>query len=316
MGGFSSRPSLYGPSYGPSMYGSYGSSSPYSSGTGFGSLGVIAKALVVIVGLVVLLLAALFIYNAVAMAGGKQAVSILGSPTVPDQAPLPLDGKTATTLPAANAPITQGADNGMQFWMYIKDWDYQFGKKKSIVYRKDSTNAAYRNPDISLHETDNSLNVTVSIYPGTAGGGASSSPGASNDAGANGDSYTCTVENVPLQTWFAVSVTVFQRNLDVYINGKLVKSCVLPGVPRPAAGDIIVGGGGGFSGSVCNVHAYPNMLGPSDAAAFFAAGTNCASFAQPSSSNTTEGTKMTLFGYTFYFNVKDSSGKVVGSSSF
>jgi len=310
---FSSRPSLYGPTPGPSMY----SSSSTLSSSGFGSMGVIAKALVVIVGLVVVLLAALFIYNAIATASGKQAVSILGAPTVPDQAPLPLDGKKVTTIPASNAPITQGADNGMQFWMYIKDWDTNFGKKKYIVYRKDSTNAAYRNPEVSLHETDNSLNVKVSIYPGTAGGGASSSPGASNDSGATGDSYTCTVENVPLQTWFAVSVTVFQRNLDVYINGKLVKSCVLPGVPRPAAGDIVVGNDtNGFSGSVCNVHAYPNMLGPSDAAAFFAAGTNCASFAQPSSSNTTDGTKMTLFGYTFTFNVKDSSGKVVGSSSF
>jgi hypothetical protein len=290
------------------------SSTPVATATGFNSMSVIAKALVVIVGLVVVALAALFIYNAVARSYGKPAVSILGSPAVPDQAPIPLDGKTVTTIPSANVPITQGADNGIQFWMFIKDWDYKFGKKKSIVYRKDSTNAAFKNPDISLHETDNSLNVTVSIYPTSSGAGASSSPSAANNGSATGDSYTCTVENVPLQTWFAVSVTIFQRNMDVYINGKLVKSCVLPGVPRPAAGDIVVGDAGGFSGSVCNVHAYPNMLGPTDAAAFFAAGTNCASFAQPSSTNTTDGSQMTLFGYTFI--LKDSSGKVVQSSSF
>ena len=279
-------------------------------------MSVIAKGLVVVVGLVVVLLAALFIYNAVAMANGKQAVSVLGSPTVPDQAPVPLDGKVSTNIPGSNAPLTSGADNGVQFWMFIKDWDYKFGKKKSILYRKDSTNASFKNPDISLHETDNSLNVTVSIYPASSGAGSSSSPAASNSDSATGDSFTCTVENVPLQTWFAVSVTIFQRNLDVYINGKLVKSCVLPGVPRPAAGDIVVGDAGGFSGSVCNVHAYPNMLGPSDAAAFFSAGTNCASFAQPSSTTTAGGSQMTLFGYTFTFAVKDSSGKVVQSSSF
>ena len=108
-------------------------------------MGVIAKALVVIVGLVVVLLAALFIYNAIATASGKQAVSVLGSPTVPDQAPLPLDGKTKTTIPAANAPITQGADNGVQFWMFIKDWDYQFGKKKYVSgKRKPSSGVAER----------------------------------------------------------------------------------------------------------------------------------------------------------------------------
>lgn len=274
--------------------------------TGFNALSVVVKVLVVCIGLVIVILAALFIYNATAAANGKSGTSILGSTTVPDQAPLPLDGKVVTTIAGSSAPIVQGADNGIQFWMFIKDWDYQFGKKKSILYRKDSTTPTFRNPDISLHPTDNSLDVTVSIYPADE-----------SSTSSNGDSYTCTVENVPLQTWFAVSVTVFQRNLDVYINGKLVKSCVLPGVPRPAAGDIVVGSGGGFSGSVCNIHAYPNMLSPSDAAAFFAAGTNCSSFAMPSSSTTSaSGSKMTLFGYTFTFDVKDSSGKVVQSSSF
>jgi hypothetical protein len=109
---------------------------------------------------------------------------------------------------------------------------------------------------------------------------------------------------------------VFQRNLDVYINGKLVKSCVLPGVPRPAAGDITVGAGGGFSGYVCNVHAYPNMLGPTDAAAFFSLGTNCASFAQPPSDTTAKGSEVTLFGYTYTFGVKDASGKQISNYSF
>lgn len=277
---------------------------PTASPSGFGGLGMFMKVIITLVGLVILVLAALFIYNAVAAANGKPGVTGLGTNTVPDQAPLPLDGTKKKVIPGSSAPIVSGADNGVQFWMYIKDWDYQFGKKKHVLYRKDSTTPTYRNPEISLHPTDNSLDVTVSIY---------SDDSASTSS--NGDTFTCTVENVPLQTWFAVSVTVFQRNLDVYINGKLVKSCVLPGVPRPAAGDIIVGDSSGFSGSVCNVHAYPNKLTPSDAASFFSAGTNCASFAQPDSTNTT-GTKMTLFGYTFTFDVRDSSGNVVQSSSF
>ena len=285
-------------------------SSVNTASSGFNSMSWWAKGLVVIVGLGLIIFSAILIYNAVAAANGKPTVNVTGAPAVPDQAPLPLDGKTVTTIPAANMPLSQGADNGVQFWMYIKDWDYRFGNKKSILLRKDSTNANFKNPEISLHETDNSLNVTVSIYPASSGAGSSSSPAPSNSASASGDSYTCTVENVPLQTWFAVSVTVFQRNLDVYINGKLVKSCVLPGVPRPAAGDIVVGDNQGFSGSVCNVHSYPKMLGPTDAAAFFAKGTNCATFAQPPA---LEDKGFSIFGYTFI--IKDKSGKVVQSSS-
>ena len=285
-------------------------SSVNSASSGFNSMSWLAKGLVVVVGLGLIIFSAILIYNAIAAANGSPTVNVTGAPSVPDQAPLPLDGKTVTTIPAANMPLGQGADNGVQFWMYIKDWDYRFGNKKSILLRKDSTNANFKNPEISLHETDNSLNVTVSIYPASSGAGSSSSPAPSNSASASGDSYTCTVENVPLQTWFAVSVTVFQRNLDVYINGKLVKSCVLPGVPRPAAGDIVVGDNQGFSGSVCNVHSYPKMLGPTDAAAFFAKGTNCATFAQPPA---LEDKGFSIFGYTFI--IKDKSGKVVQSSS-
>lgn len=285
-------------------------SSVNTASSGFNSMSWWAKGLVVVVGLGLIIFSAILIYNAIAAANGSPTVNVTGAPSVPDQAPLPLDGKTVTTIPAANMPLGQGADNGVQFWMYIKDWDYRFGNKKSILLRKDSTNANFKNPEISLHETDNSLNVTVSIYPVSSGAGSSSSPAPSNSASASGDSYTCTVENVPLQTWFAVSVTVFQRNLDVYINGKLVKSCVLPGVPRPAAGDIVVGDNQGFSGSVCNVHSYPKMLGPTDAAAFFAKGTNCATFAQPPA---LEDKGFSIFGYTFI--IKDKSGKVVQSSS-
>lgn len=274
--------------------------------SGFNGMNIIMKSLIVLVGLVIIVLAALFIYNAVMISSGKKPTTVLGAPTVPDQMPLPVDGKTKTTISGSNAPLTEGANNGVQFWMYIKDWDYEFGKKKSVLYRKDSTTPTFRNPDISLHPTDNSLDVTVSIYAGDQ-----------SDTSSTGDSYTLTVENVPLQSWFSVSVTVFQRNLDVYINGKLVKSAVLPGVPRPAAGDIIVADAGGFSGQICNVHAYPNMLSPSDAAAFFSAGTNCASYASSSSETTTDGnTKLTLFGYTFTFGIRDAvSGKIISESS-
>jgi hypothetical protein len=122
------------------------------------------KALVVIAGLVVVLFAALFLYNVIQNANGKPGVSVMGPAVVPDQAPTPLDGKTPTTIPAANVQASSGADNGVQFWMFIKDWDYSFGKEKGILVRKDSTNAARFNPKISLHPTDNSLNVSVSVY--------------------------------------------------------------------------------------------------------------------------------------------------------
>jgi hypothetical protein len=270
-----------------------------------------------VVGIIILLLIVLIIYNIIQVSTGKPGFSVIPSSLTAgstDQAPTSTDGKTLTTIPAANMPLNKGSDYGLQFWMYIKDWDYRFGQEKTVIQRVDSANTSIISPRISLGATDNTLNVTVSIFP-TGANAQTASPAPANATSATGDSYTCTVENVPLQSWFAVSVTVFQRNLDVYINGQLVKSCVLPGVPKPAVGDVQIGPSGGFSGAVCNVHGYPEMLEPSDAHAFYAAGTTCG-FSTPAG-GTGGGKTMTLFGYTFTFGVKDTkSGKDVVNYTF
>jgi hypothetical protein len=57
------------------------------------------------------------------------------------------------------------------------------------------------------------------------------------------------------------------------------------------------------------------MLGPADAQAFFAAGTNCAS-SKPQSESSPSTTMMKIFGYTFQFNVLDGTGKKVRGTTF
>jgi len=275
----------------------------------------VTKGIVFVLGIAIVAMAGLFIYNAVRVANGQPSTTMFGPAVTTDQTPAPVDGKKGTIIPAGSVPLTSGSDFGIQYWMFIQDWDYKFGQEKNVLIRTDPTNLGVTNPKITLHPTDNSLNVSVSVFGSSSTATASSNPAPANAGNATGDLFTCTVENVPLQSWFSVSVTVFQRNLDVYINGKLVKSAVLPGVPRPAVGDILVAPNGGFSGSICNVHSYPNMLGPNDTAVFFAAGTNCAS-SKPASEAIPNTTFMKIFGYTFQFNVLDGTGKKVRGTTF
>ena len=201
---------------------------------------------------------------------------------------------------------------GMQWWMFIKDWNYGYGKDKPILTRPDPTNGSIMNPSVSLHPTDNSLKVSISLFP--SGDGASKTEPA--PAGASGSStddvYVCEVTNLPLQTWFSVGVTVFGRNLDVYIDGKLVKSCFLPGVPKPAIGDIQLSPGGGFSGYLCDFYHYPRMLTPGDAMTFFSAGTGCKN--KVPADGTGPGTSTT--GYSVKFGVYDTLGKQVQEYTF
>jgi len=221
------------------------------------------------------------------------------------------DATKTTTVSAASAPLSsenQG-NYGAQWWMFVKDWNYGYGKDKSVVYRPDAGNSSVANPNISLHPTDNTLRVSVSIFPSSEGGSGKSQPAPAGHSGSSDDVFVCDVPNIPLQAWFSVSMTVFERNLDVYIDGKLVKSCFLPGVPKPAVGDIQIAKDGGFSGYMCGFTHYPRMLTPDDAISFFTAGTPCSS--QTGSSATAAAT-----GYSVKFGVYDTVGKEVQEYTF
>ncbi len=220
------------------------------------------------------------------------------------------DATTSSTIQAKNAPLSAERDGayGIQWWMYVKDWNYGYGKEKSVIVRPDPTNKAVMNPKISLHPTDNSLKISVSVYPSSEGGTGKAEPAPAGHSGATDDVFVCEVPNIPLQAWFAVGVTLFGRNLDVYIDGKLVKSCFIPAVPKPAAGDIQLTPDGGFSGNVCTLYHYPRMLTPGDAMNFWSAGTPCQSKTATGGSSAT--------GYSVKFGVYDALGKEVQEYAF
>jgi hypothetical protein len=251
---------------------------------------------------IVIAMAAIALFFVVLFSLGSVAGDI-GITTSPDQVPTEIDGKVGTTVASA----ISGSNTNLQFWMYIKDWNYKFNETKHVIAQTSSTNPGVHAPKVTLHPTDNSLDVTVSVYPGE------SDLGTSNNG--SGSTYTVTLENVPLQSWFAVSISIHGRSIDVYLNGMLVVSGILPGVPMPASGNLIIGGGGGFSGSICTVRAGSVQLTPADAAGFYSAGTGCSSSTAGNSASS-DLNNLSLFGYTFVFGVKDSAGKqVTGLSS-
>jgi hypothetical protein len=265
----------------------------------------------VIVGIILIYFAVLF-FNYIQGATGQPGISMFEMKSTGDVTPTTVDGKTRTVIPAGDAPSTGGIDYGFQYWMFLSDWNYKFGSNKEVLKRIGINNAMVQNPRIFLSPTDNTLNVQVSIYPtGEAAGAAV--PGAST----TGDSQTCSVENIPLQTWFSVSVTVFQRNMDIYINGRLVKSCVLNGVPKPSVGNIILNDLGGFSGALCNVNYYNGMLTPDDAKEFHSKGTTCSPPATAGAVTPVDDSVfITLFGYTFRFSTLNKAGEELNSYTF
>jgi hypothetical protein len=271
--------------------------------------GNLSTILSVLGGLVLLYIGVVF-FNYIQRWNGQPGITLWETKSTGDVTPTTVDGKTRTVIPTGDAPSTGGSDYGFQYWMFLSDWNYKFGSDKDVLKRIAPNNPQVTNPRIFLSPTDNTLNVQVSLFSNDAKPGVAS-PGTEG----SGEVQTCSVENVPLQSWFSVSVTVFQRNLDIYINGRLVKSCVLRGVPRPAVGDVILNDNGGFSGSLCNVNYYNGMLTPEDAKSFHTKGTTCAPPATAGATSPVDKNSffITLFGYTFRFMTLNRDGKELTS---
>jgi hypothetical protein len=69
----------------------------------------------------------------------------------------------------------------------------------------------------------------------------------------------CVVQDFPLQKWVHVVVCQYNQVLDIYIDGKLRSSCVLPGFPDVVQENLVLCPDEGFSGMISKV-SYSNTI--------------------------------------------------------
>jgi len=119
-------------------------------------------------------------------------------------------------------------------WFYVNQWNYKYGEEK-VIFRRGSRNTP--SPSVFFDPFDNTLHIGVTVYP-------------SEQSSSGKEIFDCAVPNMPIQTWTNVIIALNTRSLDVYLQGKLVKTCVLPGVARHDVNnsDLALTPDGGFSG--------------------------------------------------------------------
>ena len=102
---------------------------------------------------------------------------------------------------------------------------------------------------------------------------ASATADAASRAAANSSVNTCLIENIPIQKWFNVIVSLYGLTMDVYLDGKLVRTCVMPGVPQVNnAANINVTNNGGFSGWTTKFQYWSDASNPQQAYNIYKAG--------------------------------------------
>jgi len=182
------------------------------------------------------------------------------------------DGKTTSTI-SASSLATSGSDVpssnfAYSVWFYVNDWNYRYGEPKVIFGRMGSKSSNAQGsvngisgldpcPAVVLGAVENNISVSLGCYPGI-----DQEP---TTPGGNTVVHTCSVANVPIQKWVNLVISIYGRTMDLYIDGKLVRTCLLPGVASiNNNADLYVTPAGGFDGWTSKLQYYPNSLNPQD----------------------------------------------------
>ena len=187
---------------------------------------------------------------------------------------------------------------GLSTWIYIDNWNYKYGEEKTII---SSGNNYF--PKITLDSYKNDLIVSVNVYDVSdytqeqlkfelddngytsysdsdtfsCSGGKIFAGGASTgvDCPKASTLEDIVIDNINIQKWVNILVTFNNRTLDVYINGKLVKSKPFDNIIINGNGytdDILITPSGGFGGFVSKVQYFPYFITPAKAWSIYRSG--------------------------------------------
>ena len=186
----------------------------------------------------------------------------------------------ATSL-ATNGTSVPSTNFAYSVWFYINNWNYRYGEPKVIFGRMSSVSSQGQGsvsgingldpcPSVVLGALENNISISLGCYPGV-----DQQP---TTTGGTTVVHTCSITNVPIQKWVNLTMSVYGRSMDVYIDGKLVKTCLLPGIANVNnSANIYVTPLGGFDGWTSKLQYYPNALNPQDAWNIYSKGYTTAS---------------------------------------
>lgn len=190
-----------------------------------------------------------------------------------------LDAKTSYTVASSslsnNSTNTAPTNFTYSMWIYINNWNYRYGQPKVILGRMGGKSTSPSDsgiegvygsnpcPVISLGAVDNNVTCAISCYP-IVYDVSDINNDITNDISSN-VVHTCSITSVPLQSWVQLAIVVNNQTLDFYMNGKMVRTCMLPGpVKIDNTADVIITPGGGFDGYTANVQYWPAPKNPQD----------------------------------------------------
>lgn len=167
---------------------------------------------------------------------------------------------TTTTVSDSMPQLYGGGEFSISTWIYITNWGINKGANK-VFLTLSGGSGSFSTIVMYLGQNINKLGVRVSYDTSNAIGTANTLD--TTQMGLIKNSVTpytdvasdfkkCDIESVDLQRWVNVTAVLSGRTLDVYMDGKLSRSCVLDGIYK-VDGDkttLVLGGPNGFGGFI------------------------------------------------------------------
>jgi hypothetical protein len=233
---------------------------------------------IIIIVVVILVVAAYFLYKYLNSYEATQSVTKTLVPYIQD-------AKEAKRFTNGSIPkSTQGNEYNYSVWIYVSDYTHRNGEDKCILYKGDVTNDVFNNataslenpnrngnPSLWLLKKNNTLRVQIALETEYDNIEACSIEGFTSHAGENNNSnslrvklHNCDIEHFPLQRWVCVNLSLSNNVVDIYLNGELVRSCMLNGAPLLNNSDLLVCPSGGFNGFLANLKVSDKALGTAE----------------------------------------------------
>lgn len=161
------------------------------------------------------------------------------------------NAKVQQTISGSDLPVG-GSNYTYSMWFYVNDWNDGFGSEKVILQRNGQGGKSA--PKVYLSPIENNVNIEIECMASSLGGPTQTS--------------TCTLANIPLQRWVNLIISLNTRALDVYMDGKLVRTCVLPGSAVSTSDSdtlFLSPNGQGFDGFTSAIKYIPKTINPQTA---------------------------------------------------
>ncbi len=213
--------------------------------------------------MIVMIVLLFYIVVSYVMGGPRVITSLTSARTMQTVSPSSLDGASANASPNFTYSI----------WIYLDDWNYRLGYVKPILVRtgatltdggddandgetdEPATAAPVYCPKIVFQKNENAIDIFIDCI--------------TDEQPNKRVRDRCTVRNIPIQKWVNLIVSVYGITEDIYLDGKLVKTRILPYPPAvtllTTAANAYITPSQGFSGFTNKFQYWGDAINPQQA---------------------------------------------------